>query len=1102
MKNIIRLLDSLTRENVVGTLFLSQKHRSFEVFIEGDLLYLTRNRFVEKIDLQGLLETGILGEKVTTTTLDTITIGTDLSSTILPEALHSRGLIDDTEFLQLALRQLQEELFARLDLHQDSFHFQESFVPECVVGGDGVTIKNALRLQPFIEFVKRRTERLREVRRLVPDMDEVFVVTEKGMAKKNDPRVDLGHQKIFNLIDGFRTLRSIIDDGQLFPYYVQEGVVESLKEGWIKKTRIPELREVDLEKLTPTTATKYLPLYKNAVKYGVDDLMARERLAELLEKAEQFEEAVVQYNFLGDTLYQLGRKASAIHAYNKGLALRPHDSLVSEKVVRIYLEEADIKLEKGATEEAVDLLRNVLSIQPENRDTAQRLLDVLGREQKLSSIADLCDSAIARSRSDKDPSAGIKFLEQVIEKFPDQPVFHKKLINLYFDFQMSNEALGHMEQLAMFYVKNDKPDSGRVLAEKVLRMDPSRKHLRKYCRTGTVRERLRSKRCRSSRATVKVFLLVLLALAGYQWWTFYELTPVRREQYLAYASPNWVLSKPHGIFQSRVESELEGLAARCLQFEADNPLSVFRVEARVLRNDFLESVRRFREERENNKEAILSRGIKLINRGDAVRARIEFAPLLRCKPGDHWRAKAERALARAADYEREARELRQVSELQRERGDWTKCFESVTELVRKYSLSHAARDVSYPIRIRSVPPGARIESGEVKCDSPCTIEVQPEERRQVTVQLDLFETESLTVRPSDGPELVVELLQEARWRTSDPHFEAQLTVLQGGSVFSVSSRGDLYAFDLASGEQRWSYSLPPVIQPLGPPLALGGYIVLALNNGKLIRFDVETGGGTPLKVDGLISTEPVASRNRNTLFLTTSKNHLLEYSPKTNAVVAIFPLENLYPTRLIGGSSESVLGLDDTNSIFRANMLLGRIEWKSKIHGEIDKGPMIATDRNGLRTIVVTTKRGKLLGLDFKTGSQLWAIHNQTRDYLFLETLGGVLALEKGGTTAVRLNTATGADGEAVSFSESSDFTGRITECPAGIGVLPADGSFYLHDSETLALRWAYASKRRQIRSFCAKTDEIILIDAEGSVAAYSLPRLEGEGQDSSISDH
>ena len=79
------------------------------------------------------------------------------------------------------------------------------------------------------------------------------MLTEKGIAAGQDGKHWV-FTKIVNLIDGFRTIRSILSDSPFFPHRTQQVLVAAVRQGWIRKTVFPELKEVDEDNLSQADA--------------------------------------------------------------------------------------------------------------------------------------------------------------------------------------------------------------------------------------------------------------------------------------------------------------------------------------------------------------------------------------------------------------------------------------------------------------------------------------------------------------------------------------------------------------------------------------------------------------------------------------------------------------------------------------------------------------------------------------------------------------------------------------------------------------------------------------------------------------------------------
>lgn len=1101
MNRILKLLESLSRKSVVGTLVLGQKKRSFEVFIEDKLLHIFGRKHLEKIDLHGLLDLEILGGKISETSLETIVLATDLSSTTLPEALHSRGLIGAGEFEELARRHFREELFQRLISDPESFFFQEGYVPDSIIGQSSVSLEHPVHLDSFIELLQQRTEHLRLIRELIPNHDEVLVLTEKGMARKQEASWDFGFQKILTLIDGFRNLRSVVDDGYLFRFYVESRIVEGLREGWIKKSLIPELRHVDPTRLTRTDAERYLPLFKTAIKYGTDEIGAREGLAKLLIRLDRKDEATNQYNFMGDTLYRMGKRGKAIRAYFEGLALKPNDPLISEKVLRIYVAEAQEKAAQGNTRESVELYRHALEIRPDSVQVYHALIDVLRQRQETSRVIDLCDQATSRSRLNGDITVAAETIRHAVALFPANPIFHKKLINLFLDFHRTAEALDEMEKLAKLYIAGGKRDQGAILIDKILRTDPNRKHLWEHSKTPPRHVRKQA-RAFWKKLAVRYSLVALLAFGLYQYWTFRELEPLRKEQVFALSDPDWIRTEStlDGLLSSGLEHRLRELVAATEDFERTYPMSLLRYEARYLREQFEAAVGRLESVRESRKKEIFDRGRRLLSEGSFDEARALLRLLRTCPEGDVWRQRAEEELVNNQKYEERAFAIFQKAEQALGEGDWVRSHRLMNHLLSDYPLAGIIRKIFFPVKVETIPPGGALlpDGQDAPLHSPHIFNVTPGTPRMLTVSHPGFDSTTIELAPDLGPTLVVRLRQRPLWERNDLVVEKHAPLMKTDTLFTISRDGGLYALDLADGSIRWTHRMKDLIEPISAPRAGGDYLLLPLNNGKILRFLPDSRPAGEFTLNGLITTQIVRLDAGATLAFG-SRGSLLEFDPNRNSTIRSVTLENTTPIRLWPCGNAGLLGLDANDRVFRADFVRGEVLWSISFKERVARGPVLSGNPNNGEVMVLTTSN-QLFFLSPTRGTvqRILDLPGRASATFFRPGRSEVLVF---GDDGVLTEIDAGVVGQPRHRPHANRivFGGgvvRVEEIGEQLGLFKTDGAFYLLDGETLQPLWNYSpgSTESGIASAALDGRSLALVDSRGTLRLFLISeRAAGE---------
>src|SRR2546426_844955 len=281
---LVKLIENQLKKKAVGTLTLGKKKFFREVFFEGDSIYLVGQVFSGKIALGKLLSIGVLGQRLSLEKFEGLVLNTDLTHRMLPQVLHEQGLLNDAELRDLVEEQLTEEIVDLLFRNPGSFHFQEGRVPEYLLKYEEITTRVPVSLVKIFEEMRRRTELAAAHDILIPSYEEVFILTEKGLGLKQQEKQDFVLQRIVDLLDGLRNLRSIIKDTYFYEFQVITWIVHALDEGFIKKTIHPELKGLSTQNFSREDVERYLPYFKNAVKYGVDELAARERLAVVYEK--------------------------------------------------------------------------------------------------------------------------------------------------------------------------------------------------------------------------------------------------------------------------------------------------------------------------------------------------------------------------------------------------------------------------------------------------------------------------------------------------------------------------------------------------------------------------------------------------------------------------------------------------------------------------------------------------------------------------------------------------------------------------------------------------------------------------------------------------
>lgn len=524
---LYRLLKLQLEKQGVGTLTLGRTKGFREIFFDRDSLYLVGNEFAGKIEFEKLWTIETVRKRIDTSSLENIILSTNLNNHLLPQVLFDQGLIDEQELEPLAKAQLKEEIFHLLSQDVGSFHYQEGRVPEFLLQFDGIHTRIPLSLMEIVELLNERGELLKKFDSLIPSNEEVFVITEKGMAYKQTISNDFVEQRVLNMVDGFRDHQTILSDCYLFKFKVNSVIAKALEEGHIKKTLHPELKGISVSTLSKFEALKRLKNFKNAVRFGVDELAARERLALVYEKLDMASDAVIQYNFVGDRLFRMRKPGKAIKAYQRALELKPGEALLTDKITNIYVNAAEDERVNGNVEQAIQLYEGALRLSPEDTDIASRLLDLLIEERHFEEIVRICDSLTAIARKTRIPEGAICLLECAARLQVGNYSFRKKLINLYLDFDKVAEAIEEMETLAQEYLEHGQEGRAEELLTKIQRLQGQGYDSQLIRRIDKARGKQKKNDSKMCRRLIRVAIACgLMLVVVYQLWALIAWTRI------------------------------------------------------------------------------------------------------------------------------------------------------------------------------------------------------------------------------------------------------------------------------------------------------------------------------------------------------------------------------------------------------------------------------------------------------------------------------------------------------------------------------------------------------------------------------------------------
>lgn len=1028
--HLLKLLENQMQKRAVGTLTLGKKKGFCEVFVEQESLYLGTRPFSGRIATDKLVQLGIPGRRIPLEKLETLIQSTDLKRHLLPEALLDAGVISRHEFPPLVEAQLCEEIIDLLLRNSGSFHFQDGYVPEHMLQCDIITTRAPVPLPLVIEELQRRMRDSAHYETLIPSQDEVFVVTEKGLALRQGQKTHLALEVILRLIDGFRDLRSLVNDTFLYEFEVISWVALALEEGYIKKTLLPELQAFSAQGLGPGDVERALPHFKNAVKYGVDELAARERLAAVYENAGRADDAVIQYNFIGDAFYRMQKPGKAIKAYQRALFLKPDEILITDKITKIYREAAEDELANRNTAQAVHLLEEALKMRPEDQEILAGLLELLVPERNLREISKISDWIIAHSRKVEKPELAINVCRQIIHRLPTNAAFRKKLVNLYVDSGRKAEACTAMEQLARMYLSRGQAVKAQELLEKLRRMGCGSQGATSL-KQQIVASRPRPRKPRRKVSWVQrtflglvAFLLVYQVL-GYLTWS--EI----RDHSVSAQSEAPVPKETASILPGPREMALRTRISQCRWFLRCFPFHIFTKDARGLLETTETEVEYLEDLRRKEAQRILGRAEEALREGRKETGLALVEELLKLDSRDQRHRQAEQLKDDLLKITRSAEQLlsdaRKLEERARRANDaasWRRAFRAYRSLLETYPESRYASRVRLPIWIESIPSEAEVRKAggtqELLGRTPfvywhrSTLSIL-EDGISVVLRARGCEPLQSEITEAHGEDGLFLLPRKADWGWDlDSPVEKELTV--GDDMAACGTTGGrLYIFDLESRRpvEGTGLSGESLLCVLRPPVVTGHGVITAWNNGDLLHLPVEKGSdgrwsklqgeARRVRLYGLPGTDLLTLRTQPHILVGTSRSTLEEHSAETLERLRSLPLPG-EPTCLTPLSRGHVLVGTREGTLLKVDLASGEVQSIIlDLHAPVsdaavfgDLAVALLADRRLVPCNLDT--RGRENALELPEGSSVLLAPEESRIYI-LHSRGQLQVYDPGSTS-------------------------------------------------------------------------------------------------------
>ena len=680
----------------------------------------------------------------------------DQGGRMLGQVLVEQGLVTRADVEEALQIQIEEEVYSLFIWKDAQFEFIEGEPDEEFRGADGVT-KLTFNVNSLIMEAARRVDEWEWIQSVVQDPQEIYRYTGRNVDLADPIFQEPCAGKVLAAIDGKRSVDEVISASYVNRFEVSKVLALLVEGGAVERLPVPELRKEAETAVAAGDTEAAVKFLSRLVAVKGDTPEMHRQLAEAFEGDKALERAAFHYRVYAEIQVDAGNIPEAFRVYHRIVELLPTDLAAGDRLIEVFAINPD-----GLEEHAKEII-----------ERGKQLADVY-TELKRSSRA-------------------VQVLHRVVALGPDDPDLRNRLIQVYLACGMPGEAIAEYDALAETAIAMRDLEQAERIYRKILTIDRTRDDV--LARLNQLVSRKKSRQ-RGVRNLIAAGVFAALAVGtGWYAWGFLRAKKEEAARAETQASANVarvhemaapVVREVHGFLEELVKNshdldqlakvykeqkprreEVEKKANRSIQAYMQaieqNPESAAAGDARrgadeisgalkALQDRDDAVTKALREEAERlNDQAFeqLQAGIPIRD----VHAKLQRALMLteRCRG---WLT-TEKGQA-CNEFHNNLRdvlarfEAAKASVEDKVKRDLPKeAFDDALVFLTSLPGRELAADMPVPVRITSVPPGARVlEDGiDLGIETPAVVRISVPRGAKFDLELQGFETKRVAIAP-------------------------------------------------------------------------------------------------------------------------------------------------------------------------------------------------------------------------------------------------------------------------------------------------------------------------------------------------------------------
>ncbi|MFC1479131.1 PQQ-binding-like beta-propeller repeat protein [Planctomycetota bacterium] len=350
------------------------------------------------------------------------------SSTALSNVVLDKGYIEEENLKALIHFAIEEDIYDLFTWTEANFEFIDGAPDNEIFDGELFSEENAFNTDHLVMEAARRSDEWGRIREVITSDENVFITINEARNRLESFEQESAPLQIIMHVDGYRSVREVINSSGLGKFDVYEGLFYLYQQGIIRHKTFEELFQTGVELKGKQQLQKAIVFLKRALDVQ-DNVECRRNLAELFEMQGEQKSASEQYMTLGRAYKKNGDEESALESFRKVTELdpvlaEPHNEIAEifsaqemvDEAVQEYVQYSHKLLDAKNIQKSREISYRILNIKPQNYE-AHRLLakGYLWEGNSESAIAEykaLAQSLLANMK----PKQAIKRYDEILEQ--------------------------------------------------------------------------------------------------------------------------------------------------------------------------------------------------------------------------------------------------------------------------------------------------------------------------------------------------------------------------------------------------------------------------------------------------------------------------------------------------------------------------------------------------------------------------------------------------------------------------------------------------------------------------------------------------------------